>query len=288
MDELFGSPFEEDLSGWALPAGNRPHRETVELVRGIAGSGTLTEQEVYLLAGYLNDNRDARHAWPGDRLFRHLSKIFGSGSVSESESEYGYLGRVLEELDRQGHAIAAPPEEEPELPETAVKVEDLILPQLDLSLQVAAEGARHGFEVDLARHSCSCPGWYGNRRQFKGGDLKLCCAHLAAGFVEAFHQGLGAESPRVLKSLLWERAQRGRGINPKSTWKLIKIRLWPHLVSYDRGAWSSVYAFNAMKELQRYAFIPEEERWSFGQAPKNHRVLAEFIRKHRERSTLSV
>ena len=123
----------------------------------------MTEQEVYLLAGYLNDNRDARHAWPGDRLFRHLSKIFGSGSVSEAD--YGYLGRVLEELDRQAYAIAEPPAEEPELPEAAMKVEDLILPQLDLSLQVAAEGSRHGFEVDLMRHSCSCPGWYGNRRQ---------------------------------------------------------------------------------------------------------------------------
>lgn len=284
MDELFGSPFAEDLSGWALPKDNRPHSETITLLRGIAASGALTEQEIRLLAEYLNDSRDARHAWPGNLLFKHLCELFGKGQLADEDCEY--LDRVLIEINRQHSEVSESIPEEPELPEGAVKTEDLKLPQIDLEIQVAAEGGRAGYNVNLSKHTCSCPDWHTNRRYFDGGDLKLCCAHMAAAFGEAFEKSQGTAGSRVLQDLFTERVRRARGLDPKSHWKLLKIRLRPHLVSYGAGDWSSVYAFDANMELQRYAYNREEARWSFGIAPTHHQVFVEFLNKVRNKTAV--
>lgn len=275
MDELFGSPFGEDLSGWALPNGFRPHEETIELIRGISGSGSLTQQEVFLLAEYLNNCRDARHAWPGGQLFRQLHEMFGAGEVTEAD--FGYLGRVLEELDVQNSRVAEPPPAEDLLPDSAVRIEDMELPRIERSMVIAAEGTRRGFDTDLARHTCSCPGWYGNRRSFEEGQIERCCAHLAAAFVEVFNEEEPPAAPRILIDLMAERLRRGRGIDPKSRWKLLKIRMRPHLVSLKRGTPSSVYVYDAGRVLRRHVYHPVAKQWSFGSAPVNHRTLAAFV-----------
>jgi hypothetical protein len=275
MDEEFGSPFGEDLSAWVLPNGFRPHEPTIGLIRGISGSGMLTQQEVYLLAEYLNGSRDARHAWPGNLIFKHLLKMFNSEAVTDAD--YGYLGRVMDELDQQCTEVAEPLPAEAVLPGAAMKVEELHLPQINRELQIAAEGARLGFDVDLSRHVCSCPGWYGNRRHFKAARLQLCCAHIAAGFVETFAEGEEGDCPRILKDLMAERSRRGRGIDPKSQWKLIKIRMRPHLISYHHEAPSSIYAFDRDTQLQRFVYHHTTRQWSFGQAPQHHGALAGFI-----------
>jgi len=281
MDDYFGSPFGEDLSSWVLPPGNRPYDETIELIRGMAGSGRPTDQEVYLLAEHLNETRDARHAWPGNLLFQHLGAMFAAGEVTEAD--FSRLGRIFEEIDRQCWQNAEPLPEEPPLPEGAVRVEELTLPVIDYAVDIAAEGSRGAYQVDLTRHSCSCPGWFGNRRNFKDGDIKLCCAHMAAAFTLAFEAGSGAGSPRILKDLMAERARRGRGIDPKSHWKLVKLRMRPHLVSYGSGEWSSVYAYDARTVLRRYAYNRDGQRWSFGAAPAGHRALAEYLGSIKQR-----
>lgn len=275
MDDFLGSPFGEDLSSWVLPPGNRPYEETIGLIRGIAGSGRLTDQELYGLAQHLNDTRDARHAWPGNLLFQHLGVMFTSGEVNESD--FAQLGRVLDEIDRQCWQNADALPSEPSLPSAAIRVEELTLPVIDRVMDIAAEGSRNGYEVDLGRHSCSCPGWFGNRRSFSDGDLKLCCAHMAAAFSVAFAEGLAADSPRVLRDLMAERARRGRGIDPKSHWKLIKLRMRPYLVSYGSGEWSSIYAYDSETALQRYAYDRDGERWSFGVAPPGYQALVDYL-----------
>ena len=283
MEEFLKSPFGEDLSGWALPSGEEPHGDTIGLLRGFAGSGNATRQEVFHLAEFLNDNREARHAWPGEPLFAHLCEIFSSGELAESE--LARLGRIVAEIERQSFRAAAPPPAEAEIPEAAVRIEDLKLPRIDLIQQVAAEGSRGSYDVDLARQICSCPGWFGNRRGFKDYDLRLCCVHIATAFTEAFARGMAEESSsRLLIELMRERTRRGRGIDPKSEWKVLKIRMRPHLVSYGSGEWSSVYVFNRQMELDRYAYHRTESRWSFGRAPINHRVLSEFLAKKRQKN----
>ena len=165
-----------------------------------------------------------------------------------------------------------------------MRVEDLTLPVIDREIEIAAEGSRSGFKVDLGRHTCSCPGWFGNRRQFKDGDLKLCCAHMAAAFVTVFSEGVADDSPRILKDLLAERTRRGRGVDHKSQWKLLKLRMRPHLISFGGGDWSSVYAYDAKTDFQRFAYDRDAGRWSFGAAPQGHVAMVDFLSRSKSKS----
>ena len=281
---MLGNPFEEDMSEWALPSGFVPNVETVNRLRGLAGMVKLMDQEIQALAEFLNDDREARHAWPGSPMFRYLHRLFSSAEGFESGR--AHLGAVLAELDRQCSAVLAPPDEESELPPGAMREEEITLPEIRHRTRVAAEGSRVGFDVDLNTHSCSCPGWFGNRRFFAVGDLRRCCVHMAAAFSEIFQEQSERRHARILVEFLNERAWRGRGVEVRAAWRLFKIRMRPVLVSLTRDGRCSVYAFDEGMVFNRYVYHPEDGRWAFGQAPAHHRVLARHLANSDESSSL--
>ena len=75
MDNPFENPFEDLDTKWRLPEGETPHVETIRLLRTLGGSNEITNKELTQLAYFLNEHRDARHAWPGERLFHLLVGI---------------------------------------------------------------------------------------------------------------------------------------------------------------------------------------------------------------------
>lgn len=79
-----------------------PHMETLRVIRRITADGILSIDEVWDLAQFLNENRDARKSWPGNILWPTLQSIFDDGVVEEDELEA--LGGMISEI---GTRIAA-------------------------------------------------------------------------------------------------------------------------------------------------------------------------------------
>jgi hypothetical protein len=77
----------------------RPHLETLRTIRRITADGVLTMEEVWDLAGFLNEDRDARSQWPGNVLWPTLESIFDDGVVDDEEMEV--LGAMLSDISLQ-------------------------------------------------------------------------------------------------------------------------------------------------------------------------------------------
>lgn len=73
-----------------------PHLETLRVIRRITADGVLTMEEVWDLAGFLNEDREARKQWPGNILWPTLESVFDDGVVDDEEMEV--LGNMLSEI----------------------------------------------------------------------------------------------------------------------------------------------------------------------------------------------
>ena len=70
--------------------------ETLRIIRRITADGILTLEEVWDLAGFLNENREARNQWPGNVLWPTMQSVFDDGVVDEEEMSV--LGSMLSEI----------------------------------------------------------------------------------------------------------------------------------------------------------------------------------------------
>lgn len=73
--------------------------ETLRIIRRITADGVLTMEEVWDLAGFLNEDREARKQWPGNVLWPTLESVFDDGVVDEEEMTV--LGTMLSEVCAQ-------------------------------------------------------------------------------------------------------------------------------------------------------------------------------------------
>ena len=80
----------------------------------------------------------------------------------------------------------------------------------------------------------------------------------------------------VLKELMADRHRRGRSLDPHSKWKLVKIRMRPHIAIYGNGDWGYVYAPDGAG-FSRFAYHQQEQRWSFGQMPQSTKTMELFF-----------
>ena len=81
----------------------QPHMETLRLIRRITADGVLDMDEVYDLAHFLNECRDARKAWPGNILWETMQSIFDDGEVTEEEQQA--LGEILVGIAAESETI---------------------------------------------------------------------------------------------------------------------------------------------------------------------------------------
>ena len=86
------------------------------------------------------------------------------------------------------------------------------------------------------------------------------------------------EVPPILKAVFADRARRGRSCDPEASWRLLKIKMRPYLVILRHHGWSYVYAPDGGSEFSRYAYDPEQDRWSFGQAPVHRAAVLDWMR----------
>ncbi len=252
------------------------HKPTLEVIRKITDDGILTEQEVFDLADYLNKNEEARNNWPGDSLFEILHQVFEDGILSEDEM--ARLAKILTDIETLcANQFRPPSVERNKIAQSEIKLDELLLPRVQKTIEISVKDSDDSFKVNLAQHTCSCPGWFGNRKDFKPGSLKRCCLHMAEAFWQQVQVGAPEEWPRLFKDFVEELSYRGRGVDPGATWKLLKIEEKPYLVSYGDNEWSNVYAPIEGGKFDRYGYSRKEQRWAFGQIPEHYQVIEEFL-----------
>lgn len=196
MDNPFeDSPFEEAVNQWAVPDGTVPHEDTIRMLQGLGGFGVLTNKELLTLAYYLNDHRDARHAWPGEKLVHMLAELFSDRTPTHDDREN--LHRDLDAIEKECSRLSgAHSDAEGEIASNAIRVEDLPLPDLDKISAVQCEEARSAFEVNLKRQQCSCPTWPNHRAKLKHGDIRRCCSHMAEAYLNEMNSGGIEDAPQ--------------------------------------------------------------------------------------------
>lgn len=67
--------------------------ETLRMIRRVTADGVLDLDEVYDLAHFLNECREARNSWPGTILWETMQSIFDDGEVTDEEQQA--LGDIL-------------------------------------------------------------------------------------------------------------------------------------------------------------------------------------------------
>ena len=251
------------------------HKETLDVIRKITDDGILTEQEVYDLADYLNKNQEARGSWPGNSLFEILHQVFEDGVLSDDE--IAQLAKILTDIETLCASHFVPPPESKKILLSEIKLDNLDLPRIQKTIEIPVKATGESYKVDLGQHTCTCPGWFGHRKEFQADSLKRCCVHMAEAFWQQVQVGAPEEWPQLFKDLVEELSYRGRGVDSDATWKLLGIEDHPYLVSYGKNEWSNVYAPIEGGKFDRYGYHREGERWAFGQIPNHYQVIAEYL-----------
>jgi len=149
MSDMFDSPFADTGEKWRLPDGVTPHEETVRVLRTLGGSGEVTGRELLWLGYYLNEHREARHAWPGERLLQELAAMFDRHLPTVGDRDM--IRADLEAIERECARVADPLPEEVEVPRSAIRLEELQLPEVNRTVDVLCEEVQSTFLVDLHR-----------------------------------------------------------------------------------------------------------------------------------------
>jgi hypothetical protein len=254
------------------------HAGTLEVIRRITDDGILAEREVWDLAEYLNDNEEARMAWPGSDLFPILHEVFEDGVLDNHEMEG--LAKILSQIEHHCADGEVVPEtataEYDSVSLAAIRIEEFELPKVEKMAKIPCKPSGETYRVNLRTHTCDCPAWKGNRKDFPLGDMKRACVHIVDAYQETVKADGGTPLPGIFGHLIADLSTRGRGIDPKSDWKLLKVQTLPHLVSIG-PEWCSVYARKHGEGFDRYAYNLSEQRWAYGDSPKNRLYLEKYL-----------
>ncbi|MBG89711.1 MAG: hypothetical protein CMO80_22820 [Verrucomicrobiales bacterium] len=211
MNELLDSPFAEVTEDWKPVEGN-VHEETIFVIREICNLHRVKEPGLLALAGYLNENREARHSWPGEDLFELLREVFADGAIHEYD-----LSRVQNMFDRIESFCGSRSAgiDRDIAPLNSVREEELTLPRHDWEGEITGGNETH--LVDLKKHRCDCAEFKNKRSGLKDGDLKACCKHMARACDHRIQSGVLNECPPILRYVFADLNNHEEGICFPST-----------------------------------------------------------------------
>jgi hypothetical protein len=72
--------------------------EYLQLIEEIVEDGELTHQEIYLLAKWLNENKEGRKTWPANLFLPILKEVFADGEIDKLEALQ--VGRLIQKVRR--------------------------------------------------------------------------------------------------------------------------------------------------------------------------------------------
>jgi hypothetical protein len=244
--------------------------DLMALCESILSDGELSGREVYRLAQWLNENRDAAQHWPGNLLVKLLQKAWSDGQITTAELQE--IGRLLVKVHKEwiashaGEVLDAVPAITPEI----LKKIDLTQPLLPSVPWVTRLRSRSekgdGWEIDLSQPSCTCPEWRQERSQLPVGHLSRCCRHVLHAF-SRLHPQPGWPG--------WMRAFLGHQWtpHPSKQWMVLRVRDLLVLASTAPVDWADVFAIEE-GEYERFGYHVMENRWAYDSRPAD----SEYIR----------
>ena len=249
--------------------------ELLRLCESILEDGEIDATEIYGLAEWLNNNRDACFNWPGELLVTPLQTIWADGKVTKTELRQ--IGRLLVQIQREWakrqtsdalkHAV--------QLVEQMVANLDLTRPQLPL-LPFATRVKSHThkgvvYDVDLSGPTCTCPDWRSYRNGFPEAHLTRCCKHV----LDVYSQlEPGAGWPGWFGAFL----DHGWTPHPKQDWVVLEGTHNLILTSTAPTGWANVFVDDG-SGYDRFGYSTSEQRWAYGIGPGESKgVTAAILR----------
>lgn len=252
--------------------------ELIGVCDSILEDGELSGDELYRLAEWLNDHRDACLHWPGNLLVKPLQEVWADGNITKTELRE--MSRLLLRIRKQWAKIEMDDalDQQRETAEQIVSALDLSrpeLPSIPLVLRVKSHTSRGVFyEVDLRGPNCQCPDWKSFRGQLPLGHLTRCCKHVfdAFGVVEpetGWPGWLGA-----FMDFSWPP-------HPKQNWILFSVGGSTVLASTAPKGWADVFS-DGGGVYERYGYNIAEHRWAYTLAPRaEHAIINEIVKANR-------
>jgi hypothetical protein len=248
-----------------------PHLETLRLIRQITEDGLVTDDEVMSLGTFLNDDPDARRAWPGNVLFEMLRHVFDDGKLESHELKalaYMLRGIELQCCGTLGGQLKPARDDVPAGAEFAEI--DFKLPILDETRQVTAStGTGKISSVNLFKHECSCGDWSSKRFAFpENSPGRACrCMVLAYSDTETLNQIPRLEWNGKLFQLIDIFSECGSTFDAVPSWKLLQYGSREWLISWGDREWANVYTENSDNRVERYSYHLFDGRWAYGATP---------------------
>lgn len=249
-----------------------PHKPTLRLIRRITADDVLSVEEVWDLGHFLNDSREARHAWPGTLLWETLQSVFEDGVVSEEELEA--LGNIIRDIDAECSAVEVEPEEPSANP--VISIEPFLLPAVDRAPSLQTEGG-HSYEIRWAGPTCTCADWRKSRGHLDARHPGRLCQHLVAAYHELITEGMKLDCPDSFVGLIKELAGLFRGTESTGDWKLVHVGDIDYLLVSGDDDWTHIHGASQSGEHERFSYNRGTKRWFFGQRPLHAAAILEGI-----------
>lgn len=265
---------------FAANGGRSIHEGTLDLLRRLPVDQPLRDAEIFRLAEFLNDQREARHSWPGEMLFATLRGIFEDGRISNQEREE--LGAQMIEIESRCPVGA--PNGAGTLKDRRLNLnpEHFRAPTFRGNVEVHDESAHTNYAANLERLSCTCPRWSRNRSRWPSSDARRCCQHLIEAISREIHRGRDEGISPIVRFVMTDLAARAREFEPDSRWYQLRVQLRPYVIGVESGSWYRVYGPDDARRIESFAFHPVDCRWAYGFHPLGAELLEEWMQSENQ------
>lgn len=269
--------------------------ELIGVCHGITADGWVSADEIYFLATWLNEHPQALKVWPGSEFVEPLNRFFKDGSMDARELEevIALLARIEREWTarRAGSGSVREPATAttkkgrprktagpPPIPQL-FDWRRIALPSANWQGEVTSFSGSGSYLVDLREPYCNCPDWLGRRAALPASHPAKACKHIVS--VLCNQSGDGAITlPPLLQFILFNANSHGIGVFPADNYGCFEIKGSKILFSYGTPPWMNVWAPDG-EEYGRYGYNTDEERWSYGEKPKNAGLILGVITSFR-------
>lgn len=161
-------------------------RDLLQFCDSISSDGELTGDELYQLAEWLNNRKEACHEWPGSELVGPLQGVWADGKITKTELKT--IARLLrciqkERIKREAAQVSARQAKELDAVLENYDVETARLPKVPLARSVGSlSEAGKSYQVELSGPSCTCADWVMRRSHLPIGHFSRCCKHILEVF----------------------------------------------------------------------------------------------------------
>lgn len=240
---------------------------TLELIRQISESESLTEEAVIELATYLNEREAARQTWPGNMLFDFFVNVYEDGNVRLYELEA--LALIIQAIMIHTDGMAAEAVElEPEAIDEELADPDVILvPALGVLDEQGYNAVPGCPEMYFETMQCDCLDWQTARRKLPPNSPGRFCKHLCRALSR--HLELLPKSATHLGTVVDWAGKFNRALPPLPIWRVAIQGASPVIAAWGAGYSCEIYAPGESGVLDGFSYNLRESQWSSGKRPKN-------------------